>query len=33
MVELICKEEVYAIIGAAMQVYNEKFVRIRGIRG
>ncbi len=23
MVELICKEEVYAIVGAAMQVYNE----------
>ncbi len=23
MVELICKEEVYAIVGAAMEVYNE----------
>ena len=23
MVELICKEEVYAVVGAAMEVYNE----------
>src|SRR5437899_655659 len=23
MVELVCKEEVYAVVGAAMEVYNE----------
>jgi GxxExxY protein len=23
MTELLCKEEVYAIVGAAMEVYNE----------